>query len=209
MHRPARTSASILPEESWIVAGRRGGKSFILAFIACYLAVFKDWRPYLGPGEIATVMVIAADRKQARAIMNVRQGPPQRHEDAGLDHQAERVESIDLANSVRIEVHNCSFRSTRGYTVVAALLDEMAIWRDEDAANPAIEVLASIRPAMVTIPGAMLLCASSPISRKGVLWEAYRKHYAKPDDPVLVLACRDPRDEPGRAAVGRRRGVRA
>jgi hypothetical protein len=100
--------------------------------------------------------------------------------------KAERVESIDLANSIRIEVHNCSFRSTRGYTVVAALLDELAAWRGEDAANPDVEVLASIRPAMVTIPGSMLLCASSPISRKGCLWEAYRKHYGKPDDPVLV-----------------------
>ena len=62
----------------------------------------------------------------------------------------------------------------------------MAIWRGEDAANPATEVLASIRPTMITIPGAMLLCASSPIARKGALWEAYRKHFGKQDDPVLV-----------------------
>jgi len=33
------------------------------------LACFIDWRPFLAPGERATIMVIAADRKQARVIM--------------------------------------------------------------------------------------------------------------------------------------------
>ena len=173
-------------KESWLVCGRRGGKSFVLALIACYLAVFEDWRPYLGPGEIGTIMVIAADRKQARSIMNFIKGILKGTKMLASTIKAERVELIDLANSIRIEVHNCSFRSTRGYTVCCALLDEVAIWRGEDSANPDQEVLASIRPAMVTIPGAMLLCASSPISRKGALWESYRRHFGKPDDPVLV-----------------------
>jgi hypothetical protein len=41
--------------EAWLVIGRRGGKSFALALIACYLAIFRDWRPYLSPGEIGMV----------------------------------------------------------------------------------------------------------------------------------------------------------
>jgi hypothetical protein len=36
--------------------------------IACFLAVFRDWRPYLSPGEVGTIKVIATDRKQARVI---------------------------------------------------------------------------------------------------------------------------------------------
>src|SRR5438067_1627638 len=54
--------------EAWLVVGRRGGKSMILALIACYLAVFRDWRPYLSPGETGTIKVIATDRRQARVI---------------------------------------------------------------------------------------------------------------------------------------------
>ena len=50
------------------VVGRRGGKSLILALIAVFLACFIDWLPYLAPGERGTVMVIAADRRQARVI---------------------------------------------------------------------------------------------------------------------------------------------
>src|SRR6516165_11722314 len=52
--------------EAWLVCGRRAGKSFTLAVIAVFLACFREWRPHLAPGERATIMVIATDRKQAR-----------------------------------------------------------------------------------------------------------------------------------------------
>jgi hypothetical protein len=39
---------------------------------------------------------------------------------------------------------------------------------------------------LATIPGAMLLCSSSPYARRGALWDAYRKHFGKAGDPVLV-----------------------
>jgi hypothetical protein len=54
--------------EAWLAVGRRGGKSIVLALIAVYLAVFRDWRPYLSPGEVGTIKVIATDRRQARVI---------------------------------------------------------------------------------------------------------------------------------------------
>ena len=48
--------------------GRRGGKSRVLALVAVFLAAFRDYSPYLGAGEIATVVIIAANRMQARSI---------------------------------------------------------------------------------------------------------------------------------------------
>ena len=53
-----------------MIVGRRGGKSRILATIAVYLACVRDYAPYLAPGEVATIAVIAADRDQARAIFH-------------------------------------------------------------------------------------------------------------------------------------------
>ena len=62
-----RSAPSTAPlHEAWLVCGRRSGKSFMLACIAVFLAAFHDWRPFLGPGEVATIMIIAADRRQAR-----------------------------------------------------------------------------------------------------------------------------------------------
>ena len=57
--------------------------------------------------------------------------------------------------------------------------------RNDESANPDKDILAALRPAMATIPNAILLCASSPYARRGEMWNAYRKHYGK-DSNVLV-----------------------
>ena len=44
----------------------------------------------------------------------------------------------------------------------------------------------AVRPAMATVPGAMLLCASTPYARRGVIWNAHRRHHGHEGDPVLV-----------------------
>jgi len=174
-------------QEAWLVVGRRGGKSFILATIAAFLACFKDWRPFLGPGEVGTIMIIAKDRQQARSIKRFISGLLRETPMLARVLEEETAESIRLRNRVVIEIHTASYRSTRGYTIVAALLDELAIWdTDETSAEPDVEVINAIRPGMATVPGSMLLCASSPHARRGALWEAYRKHFGQDGDPVLV-----------------------
>jgi hypothetical protein len=96
-------------------------------------------------------------------------------------------DTIELDNDIDIEVQTASWRSIRGYTVIASLCDEIAFWRsDEQFANPDTEVLNALRPAMATVPGAMLLCASSPYARRGALWNAYRRHWGKDDAAALI-----------------------
>ena len=85
-----------------------------------------------------------------------------------------------------VEVHTASFRTVRGYSICAALCDEIAFWRDESSSEPDTEILAALRPAMATMSGSMLLCASSPYARRGVLWETYHRHFKQDGDPILV-----------------------
>ncbi len=185
------TGRARLPEgpcsEAWLIVGRRGGKSFIVSLIAVYLAAFRDWRPYLQPGEKATVMVMAADRRQARVIMGYVKGLLQGVPMLRKLRRRETAEAVELGGRVAIEVHTASFRSVRGYTVVAALLDEVAFWRSEESSNPDVEIINAIRPAMASIPGAMMLAISSPYRRSGALWEAYQRHYGRNDSDVLVV----------------------
>lgn len=172
--------------EAWLVVGRRGGKSLIAALVAVYLAAFRDHGKLLAPGERGTVMVIAADRRQARVVFryiaSLLDGVPML---ARLVEGRTR-DSITLANRIIIEVHTASFRAVRGYTVVAAICDEIAFWRSEESANPDTEILNGLRPGMATVPAALLLCISSPYARRGALWEAYRQHYGQDGDPILV-----------------------
>jgi hypothetical protein len=182
-----RTAPPATPStEVWLICGRRAGKSFTLALIAVFLACFFDWRPYLAPGERGTIMVVATDRKQARVIFRyvraLLTGVPML---AKLIEREDR-ETFDLNNSIAIEVGTASFKSVRGYTIVAALCDEMAFWPTDDSAQPDYEILDALRPGMATIPGAMLLCASSPYARRGALWDAHRRHHGRDGDPILV-----------------------
>jgi hypothetical protein len=174
--------------EAWLIVGRRGGKSIILALIAVFLAVFKNWSDRLVPGERGTVLVIAADRRQARVIFRyitalITETPLI----AGLVDGEVTQDRIDLTNGITIEISTANFRSVRGYTLVAALCDEIAFWMGDESANPDSEILAALRPAMTTmLPDAMLLCASSPHAQRGALYDTFRKYYGRDDAPVLV-----------------------
>jgi hypothetical protein len=132
-------------------------------------------------------MVVAQDRRGARTIMRFVTGllqsvPMLKRQISGITQ-----ESVTLKNNIIIEIHTASFRSTRGYTILAALLDEIAFWPvDDTAAEQDTEVINAIRPGMATVPDAMLLCASSPYARKGALWNAHSRHFGKDGDPVLV-----------------------
>jgi hypothetical protein len=175
-------------EEAWLLVGRRGGKSFVMALIAVFLACFRDYRAYLQPGERATVMVIAADRRQARVIIRYVAAMLNRIAMLRAMIERETADAFDLHNQVTIEVGTASFRTTRGYTYAAVLADEIAFWRTDDAAEPDYAILDAIRPGMATIPGAVLLCASSVYARRGALWDAFRRYFGKPSAPLVWKA---------------------
>ena len=171
--------------EVYAIVGRRGGKSFMSAVIACYLALFHDWRPYLAPGEIAWVMVIATDRDQARNILNYIKGILASSKLLSSEVESDLSWEISLRNQVGIKIGTCSYRTLRGYTVVAAICDELAYWRSEGA-NPAQEVLNALRPSLATIPGGMIVGISSPYGKSGPLYDAFRDSWGQPDPDVLI-----------------------
>jgi hypothetical protein len=174
-------------EECWLVVGRRGGKSFIVAIIAAFLACFRDYKPYLGPGERGVIMLTATDRKQARVIMRYLMAILNTVPMLAAMIERQDAESIDLDNGISIEIMTGSYRTIRGRTVVAFVGEETSYWRSEDSANPDAEVLAGVRPAMSTIPNAILIYIGSPYRRAGVMYEAYKKHYGQNDSPILVV----------------------
>ena len=181
-----QTAPSAPFTEAWMVVGRRGGKSFISALTAVYLACFRDYREHLAPGERATVAVLAADRKQARVIMRYIAGLLEGVPMLAALIERQNGEEIELSNRVNIEVVTASFRASRGYTYAAVICDEIAFWRSDESANPDTEILAALRPGMASIPGALLIGLSSPYARRGELWEAYKRHHGKDDSQILV-----------------------
>jgi ribosomal protein L37AE/L43A len=170
--------------EAYLVCGRRSGKSIVASLIATFVATLRSYTEFLAPGEQGVVMVLAADRRQARVIFN--------YISSFLDSPllkglvlAKRKESIELSTGVKIEVHTSSYKSVRGVTLICAILDELSFWQDENSANPDIEVVRALLPSMATIPNALLLGVSSPYARRGQLYNAHKEHFGKQSD-VLV-----------------------
>jgi hypothetical protein len=172
--------------EAWLVCGRRSGKSLIASLIAVFLACFRNYEDILAPGELATVMVIASDKKQSRVVLSYINGFFDSIPILSSVVQSRVRESVVLKNRIHIEVHTASFRAVRGYTIVCAILDECAFFPTGDSAEPDTELVAALRPAMATVPGALLLGISSPYAKRGVLWESFREHYGQASAPVLV-----------------------
>lgn len=180
-----------IQREVWIPVGRRGGKSQVEAFIALYLACCCDWTPYLAPGEKGKIVVMANTKVNATAILGYVKGQLAAHSILRNLALPRRVltNTIEMEGSVEIEIVTASIGAARSRTIVAALLDEIAFWRpDETCANPDVEIIRAIRPAMITIPNSMQIAASSRYARKGVLWEAYRDHYGKTGGPLVWSA---------------------
>jgi len=174
-------------KEAYIIAGRRSGKSFMASIIAVFLATFKNWESHLSAGEKGWIFIIATDKEQAKIIKRyisaILNSKPVFRNAVIKDLEWE----IELRNNINIAIKTCNFRSIRGYTVLAAICEEIAFWRDENSANPAQEVMAALRPAQATIPESMVIGISTPYSRSGVLWDQYRTNFGSVNDNTPLV----------------------
>jgi hypothetical protein len=181
-----------------VAAGRRAGKTEAMIVFAIWIAVFCNHRGVLAPGETGTVLIISQTLHWSREILNriegvLLAGDPQRSPLPGLIvHRT--AESIDLSNGSSIEVRPASYRTLRGPTYIAVIADEVAFWfTSVDYANPDTEILAAVRPGLLTTRGPLLM-ASSVYAKTGALYEAYRKYFGPNGPPDILVAHATTRD---------------
>lgn len=151
--------------------GRRGGKSSTVSRVAVLEALHGEHR--IPPGDLGVVAVVSTRRDEAanrlrtiRAILDAL-GIEHRPCDGGL-------ELVD--RPVAFKVYAASIAGVSGFTAIFILLDEVAKWRDaETGANPATEVIASVRPTMATQPRASMWLVSSPMGTFDAHYDAFER----------------------------------
>jgi hypothetical protein len=172
--------------EFYVIKGRGGGGSRIVALIASYKAT-RAYRRV--PGENVFVGIFAPDRKQAGVTFRYVVGLLRSVPALAALIVSESKESIELSNGVIIEVITASIAAPRGRAYALVIVEEAAFLPTDTSANPDVELIRAVRPALARVPGSLLCVISSPYARKGVLWEAWQKYHNKPDgDVVLVQA---------------------
>jgi hypothetical protein len=173
-------------KELWCIVGRRGGKDSVAAAIAVTFAM-SDYRQYMRPGELASIVLLAVDRAQAHLVLRYIRA--YFHDNAMLSELVvnETNDGIILDSGIEIIVTANSFRSIRGRTVLCAIMDEVSMWRSEESATPDIEIYNALRPSMVTIPSSMLIGITTAYRKFGLAYDKWKRHFGQSDDNVLVV----------------------
>lgn len=167
--------------ELHLYVGRRGGKDSIASGIACYLACLKQWR--LAIGEVGVVLVLAADREQAKVAFKYVRGLLEASPLLSQEVESITADRIVLRSGIEIQVGTSDYAAVRGRTLLCVICDEFAFWAHEQA----IEVLRATRPGMASQPAAMLIVITTLYSQRGPVFETYRRYFGVSDPRVLVV----------------------
>jgi hypothetical protein len=168
--------------EFYAVVGRGGGKSRIIAVLACCFACHEYSRV---PGESIYVGIFAPDKKQAVVTFRYVVGLLKSTSATAALIVNETKDSVELSTGIIIEVIAATTAAPRGRAYALAIVEEAAFLPvDEHAADPDVELLRAVRPALARVPGSLLAVIGSPYSRRGVLYQAVQ---AGDDDDRVVI----------------------
>jgi hypothetical protein len=144
------------------LTGRRSGKSRMAAVVGAYEAALAGHETKLSKGERGVVAICAPTKPQGRIVRDylraVFEAPILQREVA-----RETADGFDLNSGTRIEILAGDWRTVRGYTLLAAILDEAAFmgYDAESKVKSDAELVRAIRPSLATT-GGKLIAISSP-----------------------------------------------
>ena len=168
------------------LVGRRGGKSRIAAIVGAWESCLSGKWELLAPGESGMVAILAPTRKQGRVIRNYLRAI---FEIPLLENEVvrETQEGFELANGIIIEIMIADFRSIRGYTLLAAICDEVCFMHlaEEGKIRSDTELIRAIKPSLSTLNG-LLLCVSSKYMKRGWAHTSWKKNFGNDNAKTLV-----------------------
>ena len=173
-------------QEVWAQVGRGGGKTRAAA-AALVATAIRDY-PSLAPGERAKAFLLAQNRGTARQAFNYVRGIINSSIQLKRMILSETKGTISLNNGIDIETITASYKHVRGFSIVAAVADEVAFWwLSAESANSDKEVLNALRPGLARVSGSMLWVISSPHATRGALYEANKKYFANEESKSVLF----------------------
>lgn len=171
------------------LTGRRSGKSRMAAVVGAYEAALSGREAKLSKGERGVVLVCAPTKSQGRIVKDyvraVFDTPLLQAEIVG-----ETREGFELRNGTRIEILAGDWRTVRGFTLLAAIVDEVCFfgYDAESKVKSDTELVRALKPSLATVRG-KLVCISSPYAKKGWCYNQWKRNYGNDAGSVLVWNC--------------------
>jgi hypothetical protein len=170
------------------LAGARAGKdSRIAAPIVLFEAIFGGHERHLARGERGMIPLVAQDQRAAGiAFGYIRDYVTGSRLLASLVDEVKASEII-LTNGITIACFPCTVKSLRGWSIPAAVLDELGFFRLEGQVDSDVEVQASIRRGMIAFQTrTKLVKISTPYMKSGILYDDFKRAFGQ-DDPDLLV----------------------
>jgi hypothetical protein len=192
VHQCTGRNPDKLPSEGFrvvlLLCGRRSGKSKVAGLIGGYEASLSGREQACSPGEIPCVTITSPTRDQSAIIksyLRAALGSPLL--DETVVDEARKRPSFELANGVHVRVLTGDFRTVRGYSQIAVIVDEVCFfgYTEESKVKSDVELLRSIRPSLLTMQG-RLICVSSKYAKKGWAFSTWKRHFGNDASRVLV-----------------------
>jgi hypothetical protein len=182
-----------LPADGFATAlfliGRRSGKSRIAAIVGAFEAILAGHERKLAKGEQGSVVIVAPSKNQGRIIRNYLRAI---FETELLRHEvvAEERDGFTLKTGTRIQILAGDFRTVRGFTLLAAVIDEAAFFgtESEGSIKSDTELVRAIQPSLATV-GGKLIAITSPYARRGWTFQTFKKHHGSDNAKTLVWNC--------------------
>jgi hypothetical protein len=179
-----RTTVPSDLRECWMLAGRGSGKTSFMALCAVRAAC----RGYASVRGVPRVLLLAFVKEQAGISFDYVSEFFDRDRELRKLITGRTKAELSLAHGVRIQTMTSGYRQVRGYNVAAALLDECAHWWNEATnANPDVEVVRALRPALGKVPGSRLLAATTPWTEEGMTYEVHERHYGRDESANILV----------------------
>lgn len=176
--------------EALFLTGRRSGKSRISSVIGAYEAAISGRWNRLSRGEIGLVTVTSPTRVQSRIVRAYMRALFDSTPMLKAQVAKDTKDGFLLRNGVEIQILAGDFRTVRGFTQLAVIIDEICFFGvdEESKVKSDTELIKAIRPALRTT-GGPIVGISSPYAKKGYAYSTWKRDFGNEDGRALVVNC--------------------
>ncbi len=172
--------------EVTVIAGARSGKdSRIAAPVVLFEGLFGGHGAHLHRGERGVIPLVAQDQRATRIAFGYIRDYCTTSALLAGEVAETLANELRFVSGLAVYCFPCTQRSLRGWSIPAAVMDELAFFRLEGAADSDAEIQASLRRGMLGFPSPHLVKISTPYMKSGVVWDDFGRFGE--DDPDRLV----------------------